>query len=217
MAPEAAIEAGAVALFGEKYGDEVRVLSLGQGLEAEAGDYSVELCGGTHVRRTGDIAVFKITSEGAVAAGIRRIEAVTGEAARQYLERQAELARSSAELLKIKIEDVPARIKTLLSERKSLEKELADARKQLALGGGAGGGAAPEDINGVTFMGRVLSGVSGKDLRAMINEHVQSIGSGIVAFVATDAAKVTVVVGVTPDLTSTHSAVTLVNAGASSY
>jgi len=102
----------------------------------------------------------------------------------------------------------------LLSERKSLEKELADARKQLALGGGAGGGAAPEDINGVTFMGRVLSGVSGKDLRAMINEHVQSIGSGIVAFVATDAAKVTVVVGVTPDLTSTHSAVTLVNAGA---
>jgi len=214
MAPEAAIEAGAVALFGEKYGDEVRVLSLGQELEAEAGDYSVELCGGTHVRRTGDIAVFKITSEGAVAAGIRRIEAVTGEAARQYLERQAELARSSAELLKIKIEDVPARIKTLLSERKSLEKELADVRKQLALGGGAGGGAAPEDINGVTFMGRVLSGVSGKDLRAMINEHVQSIGSGIVAFVATDAAKVTVVVGVTPDLTSTHSAVTLVNAGA---
>ena len=214
MAPEAAIEAGAMALFGEKYGDEVRVLALGDPLPGDAKDYSVELCGGTHVRRTGDIALFKIVSEGAVAAGIRRVEAVTGEAARDYLETQAGLARACADTLKIKPEDVPARINALLADRKQLEKDLSAAKKQLALGGGSGGASGPKEINGIKFMGRVIDGVSGKDLRAMLNEQVQSIGSGIVAFVATDSGKVAVAVAVTPDLTGTHSAVTLVNAGA---
>lgn len=214
MSPEKAIEAGAMALFGEKYGDEVRVLGLGQPLDDSDKAYSVELCGGTHVDRTGDIALFKILSEGAVAAGIRRVEAVTGEAARQYLEQQASYARASADVLKIKPEDVPARIEALMADRKKLDKELSAVKKQLALGGGSGGGASAEEINGIKFMGRVLDGVSGKDLRSMINEQVQAIGSGIVAFVATDDGKVAVAVGVTDDLTKTYSAVTLVNAGA---
>ena len=214
MAPEAAIAAGAMALFGEKYGDEVRVLSLGDPLDSEDKAYSVELCGGTHVERTGDIALFKIVSEGAVAAGIRRVEAVTGEAARQYLEGQASLAKQAAATLKSKLDDVPARIQALLDERKQLEKQLSEAKKQLALGGGGGGKASTEDINGVTFMGRVLDGVGGKDLRAMMNEQIQGLGSGIVAMVARDGGKVAVAVAVTPDLSGEHSAVTLVNAGA---
>ena len=213
MAPEAAIEAGATALFGEKYGDIVRVLSLGQSLESNERDYSVELCGGTHVARTGDIALFKIISEGAVAAGIRRIEAVTGVQARQYLEFQAGLAKASAEALKIKIDDVPARVEALIAERKTLEKELAQAKKQLALGGG-GGSMQAEDIGGVKFIGRVLDSVSGKDLRGMLNDQRQAIGSGIVALVAKDGGKVAVAVAVTPDLTEQFSAATLVNAGA---
>ncbi len=213
MAPDAAIEAGAMALFGEKYGDEVRVLSLGAPLGDEDKAYSVELCGGTHVARTGDIALFKIISEGAVAAGIRRVEAVTGEEARQYLENQAGLTRQSADTLKAKPEDVPARIKVLLAERKQLEKDLAEAKKQLALGGG-GSASKTEEINGVKFSGRVLDGVSGKDLRGIINEQIAQIGSGIVAFVAKNEGKVAVAVAVTPDLTNTYSAVDLVNAGA---
>ncbi len=214
MAPEAAIEAGAMALFGEKYGDAVRVLALGEPLDDSGKPYSVELCGGTHVARTGDIALFKIISEGAVAAGIRRVEAVTGSAAREYLEAQAGFARAAADTLKAKPEAIEARISALLSERKQLEKDLSEAKKQLALGGGSGGASAPEDVSGIKFMGRVLTGVSGKDLRSMINEQVQSIGSGIVAFVATDDGKAAVAVGVTKDLTNTFSAVTLVNAGA---
>lgn len=215
MNPDAAIEAGAMALFGEKYGDEVRVLSLGAPLGDEPKNYSVELCGGTHVERTGDIALFKITSEGAVAAGIRRVEAVTGEAARQYLEHQASLSKSVASALKSKIDDVPERVQNLLAERKQMEKEISELKKKLALSGGSGGGgSAAEEINGVKFMGRVIAGVSGKDLRGMMNEQIQSIGSGIVAFVATDDGKVAVGVAVTPDLQDKYSAVTLVNAGA---
>lgn len=214
MSPDAAIEAGAMALFGEKYGDEVRVLSLGAPVEGqEAQAYSTELCGGTHVKRTGDISLFKILSEGAVAAGIRRIEAVTGEAARQHLETQAGLTRTVADTLKAKPEDVPGRIEALLAERKQLEKDLSEVKKQLAMGGG-GGAASVEEINGVKFMGRVIDGVSGKDLRSMLNEQVQAIGSGIVALVATNDGKVAVAVAVTPDITETYSAVTLVNAGA---
>ncbi len=213
MAPEDAIAAGAVALFGEKYGDEVRVLSLGDGLEGDDKAYSVELCGGTHVDRTGDIALFKITSEGAVAAGIRRVEAVTGEAARQYLEAQAGLARDVATSLKIKPEDVPARVQAIVDERRKLEKEVAELKKKIALGGG-GGGASVEDINGVKFMGRVLDGVPGKELRPMLNEQVAALGSGIVAFVAKDGEKVAVAVAVSKDLIDKFSAVPLVNAGA---
>ena len=219
MHPDEAIKAGAMALFGEKYGDDVRVLSLGDPLEggklggAMDKPYSVELCGGTHVERTGDIALFKIVSEGAVAAGIRRVEAVTGEAARAYLETHAGYTRKAADMLKAKPEDVPARIETLMAERKRLEKELSEAKKQLALGGG-GGSSKPEDIGGVPFIGRVLDGVSGKDLRGMLNEQIQSLGSGIVAFVAKDGGKVAVAVAVSDDRIDTYSAATLVNAGA---
>ena len=213
MAPDAAIEAGAMALFGEKYGDEVRVLSLGNVPDGEDHAYSVELCGGTHVTRTGDIGLFKITSEAAVASGIRRIEAVTGEAARAYLETQAGFAKSAAEALKIKISDVPTRIVSLTKEKKELEKEVSKLKKQLALGG-SGGTAEAEEIGGVKFMGRVLQGVSGKDLRTMIEEQKQKLGSGIVAFIAVDAGKVAVAVGVTSDLTKDYNAATLVNLGA---
>jgi len=213
MKPDEAIEAGAVALFGEKYGDEVRVLSLGDPLDDSHNPYSIELCGGTHVDRTGDISLFKITGEGAVAAGIRRIEAVSGEAARRYLEDQAGLARQAADLFKTKLEDVPSRIEALLAERKQLEKDLSEAKKQLALGGG-GAASGPEEINGINFLGRVLDGVSGKDLRSMLNEQIAQIGSGIVAFVARDGGKVAVAVAVSDDVQAKHSASDLVNAGA---
>lgn len=214
MNPDAAIEAGAMALFGEKYGDEVRVLSLGDPLDGGEKAYSVELCGGTHVERTGDIALFKIISEGAVAAGIRRVEAVTGEAARQYLEEQAGFARAAADTLKAKPEDVTARIETLQAERKQLEKDLAEARKQLALGGGGGAASGPEEIGGVQFIGRVLGGISGKELRPMLNEQIDQLGSGIVAFVATEGGKVAVAVAVSDDLVGDYNASVLVNAGA---
>lgn len=213
MAPEEAIEAGAMALFGEKYGDEVRVFSLGNTPNGEDHAYSVELCGGTHVARTGDIALFKIISEGAVAAGIRRVEAVTGEAARQYLEQQSGYAKAVADVLKIKPSDVAERVALLTKDKRQLEKDLAKVRKELALGGG-GGSTAAEDINGVKFMGRVLQGVSGKDLRTMIEEQKQKLGSGIVAFVAVDDGKVAVAVGVTSDLTDSYNASKLVNLGA---
>ncbi|MGJ8559236.1 MAG: alanine--tRNA ligase [Litorimonas sp.] len=212
MAPEAAIEAGAMALFGEKYGDEVRVLALGK--DTDGTDYSVELCGGTHVARTGDIALFKIVSEGAVAAGIRRVEAITGEAARQYLEEQAGFARAAADRLKAKPEDVAARIDVLMGERKQLEKDLSEARKQLALGGGGATASGPEQIGGVPFVGRVLDGIGGKELRPMLNEQLDKLGSGIIAFVAREGGKVAVAVAVSDDLTQTFSAVDLVNAGA---
>ncbi|MCF6221832.1 MAG: alanine--tRNA ligase [Robiginitomaculum sp.] len=215
MAPDTAIEAGAMALFGEKYGDEVRVFSLGNVPDGEVHPYSVELCGGTHVARTGDIGLFKITSEGAVAAGIRRIEAVSGEAARLYLEEQAGYAKQAADVLKSKIKDMPARITALSKEKRALEKQVSELKKKLALSGsGSGGAASVEEIGTVKFIGSVLEGVSGKDLRNMIEEQKQKLGSGIVAFVAVDGGKVAVAVGVTSDLTGDYNAATLVNLGA---
>ncbi len=213
MSPDDAIKAGALALFGEKYGDEVRVLSLGDDPQGGTKAYSVELCGGTHVERTGDIALFKIVNEEAVAAGIRRVEAVTGEVARQYLEAQAGLTRQAADTLKTRPEDVPARIDTLLADRKRLEKELAEAKKQLALAGD-GGAAAAEEINGVRVMARILEGVSGKELRPMMNEQLDALGSGIIAFVAKDEGKVAVGVAVSDDLIGQYSASDLVKVGA---
>ena len=214
MSPDAAIEAGAMALFGEKYGDEVRVLSLGDPLDKDSDkSYSVELCGGTHVERTGDIALFKIVSEGAVAAGIRRVEAVTGEFARRYLETQAGITRALADKLKTKPEDVPTRLEALLLERKQFEKDISELKKQVAMGGG-GAAASVEELNGVKTMARILDGVSGKDLRAMLNEQLAAIGSGIVAFVAKDDGKIAVAVAVTDDLIGTYNAATLVNIGA---
>jgi alanyl-tRNA synthetase len=211
MSPEAAIEAGAIALFGEKYGEAVRVLALGKALQGE-GDYSVELCGGTHVARTGDIALFKIISEGGVAAGVRRIEAFTGEAARRYLLDQAGVAKGLAEQFKVPVEGVPARVEALQSEKRQLEKQLADAKRQLAVGGGGGGAAGPEEIGGIKVIARVLDGVGGKELRGVAEEFKKPLGSGVVALIGVVDGKAAVTVAVTPDLVSRFSAVDLAKA-----
>ncbi|MEQ3651576.1 alanine--tRNA ligase [Hyphomonas sp.] len=207
--PDKAIEAGALALFGEKYGDEVRVLSMGAG---DGRRYSVELCGGTHVERTGDIGVFVITSEGGVSAGVRRIEAATGAEALAYLKGRAQIAADLAESLKVPLKDVPRRVAALGGERRSLEKELADAKRKLAMGGGGAAPAGPEEINGVKLMARIAEGVGGKELRTLVDEAKAQIGSGIVAFVGVADGKAGVAVGVTKDLTDTYSAVDLVKA-----
>tara|TARA_R110000787_G_scaffold8528_3_gene28855 strand:- start:2810 stop:5449 length:2640 start_codon:yes stop_codon:yes gene_type:complete len=209
--PEKAIEAGALALFGEKYGDEVRVLSMGQG---EGKAYSVELCGGIHVERTGDIAVFVITSEGGVSAGVRRIEAATGAEALAYLKGRARIAEDLAESLKVPLKDVPRKVSALTDERRSLEKDLADAKRKLAMGGGGNAPAGPEVINGVNLIARVAEGVGGKDLRALVDEAKAKIGSGVVAFVGVADGKAGVAIGVTADLTSKFSAVDLVKVAA---
>lgn len=208
MAPAEAIEAGAVALFGEKYGDEVRVLSLGHALDGADKGYSVELCGGTHVSRTGDIALFKIISESGIAAGVRRIEAFTGEAARQYLLEQAGVARSLADQFKVPVAQVSARVEALVNDRKRLEKELAEAKRALAVGGG-GAASGPEDINGVKVIARVLDGVGGKDLRPLAEDFKKQVGSGVVALVGVLDGKAAVAVAVTPDLTGRFNAAEL--------
>ncbi|MCF8509192.1 MAG: alanine--tRNA ligase [Hyphomonadaceae bacterium] len=199
MAPDKAIEAGAMALFGEKYGDEVRVLRLGNSVSEANAPYSVELCGGTHVARTGDIAVFVITSEGGVAQGVRRIEGVTGAAALDFLKARVNIAREIADQFKAPIADAPARVAALSSERKRLEAELADARKKLAMGGG-GAASGPEDVNGVKFIGKVVD-VPAKDLKGLADDAKKSLGSGVAVFVAVAEGRATVVVGVTDDLT----------------
>lgn len=214
MTPDAAIAAGALALFGEKYGDKVRVLSMGHDLADADTDYSVELCGGTHVERTGDIALFKIVSESAVSSGVRRIEALTGEGARRHVEQQMGYGRAAADILKVTTSDLPARVASLLDERKKLERQLAEAKKQLAMGGGGGAApAGPEEIGGVKFIGRVVEGVGGKDLRALIDEAKSQMGSGIAAFIGVNDGKAALAVGVTDDLVGSHSAVELVRAG----
>ncbi|MBP2161761.1 MULTISPECIES: alanine--tRNA ligase [Asticcacaulis] len=210
MAPQQAIDAGAVALFGEKYGDEVRVLTLGHGLDGSE-RYSVELCGGTHVARTGDIALFKIVSETGIAAGVRRVEALTGEAARQYLLDEANVAESLAAQFKVPVAQVEARVEALVAERKRLEKELAEAKRALAVGGG-GAAAGPEDINGVRVLARVLEGVGGKDLRPLAEDFKKQVGSGIVALVGKLDGKAAVTVAVSPDLTARFNAAELAKA-----
>jgi len=205
MSPEEAIDAGAIALFGEKYGDEVRVLALGNSLTEAGKAYSVELCGGTHVARTGDIALFKIISEGGVAAGVRRIEALTGEAARQYLLEQANITRSLAQNFKVQPSDVAPRVENLQASVKSLEKQVAELKKQLALGGG-GASAAPEEINGVKVIARVLDGVDGKGLRGVAEDFKKQLGSGIVALVGVTDGKAAITVTLTPDLVGKYNA-----------
>lgn len=207
MTPDEAIAAGAMALFGEKYGDEVRVLSMGK-LE-DGKDYSVELCGGTHVKRTGDIALFKIVGEGAVAAGVRRVEALTGEAARSYFAEQEETLRAAADALKAQPKEVPHRIAALIEERRKLERELSELRKQLATGGGSGGPQV-KDVNGVKYAARKLDGVPAKDLRGMVDAMKKEIGSGVVALTSVADGKVSVVVGVSNDLTARINAAELV-------
>jgi alanyl-tRNA synthetase len=227
MTPDEAIAEGAMALFGEKYGDEVRVLSMGNSPSPLAGEgdsasaergegasYSVELCGGTHVRATGDIQLLKIVSEGAVSSGIRRIEALTGEAARQWLsEREAKL-REAAATLKSSPEEVPVRLASLLEDRRRLERELADAKKALAMGGGSAttGAPTPEDVNGHKFLGQVVEGFDPKGLRAAIDDMKKRLGSGIGALIAVNDGRASVAVGVTDDLAAQVSAVDLVKA-----
>lgn len=212
MTPEDAIGAGAMALFGEKYGDEVRVLSMGR----NSGDrtYSVELCGGTHVRATGDIGVFRIVSESAVSSGVRRIEAMTGEGARQWLVGREDALKNAASLLRTTPEDVEARVAALLDERRKLERELAEAKKALALGGGgAKAEAADEEVNGVKFSGQVLEGLDPKELRGLLDQAKQRLGSGVAAIVAVNEGKASIAAAVTEDLTGTVSAVELVRKG----
>ena len=197
MAPDKAIEAGAMALFGEKYGDKVRVLTLGQALGG-GGAYSVELCGGTHVARTGDIGLIKIVSEGGVAAGVRRIEALTGEAARLWLVEQAGIAKGLADQFKVPVSEVAARVEALELQRRKLEKELGDAKRQLAMGGGSGGGAsAVEEIGGIKVMARIMDGVGGKDLRPIIEEFRKQVPDGVIALIGTSDGKGAVAVAVT--------------------
>jgi alanyl-tRNA synthetase len=182
--------------------------------QLDAGDYSVELCGGTHVRALGDIQLLKIVSESAVSAGVRRIEALTGEAARQWLNERDARLREAAAALKSSPEEVPARVVALVEERKRLERELADAKKALAMGGrtaqpDAGG---PEDVNGHNFLGQVVQGLDPKDLRAAVDDMKKRLGSGIGALVAVNDGRASVAVGVTDDLTGQVSAVDLVKA-----
>ncbi|MDE2012233.1 MAG: alanine--tRNA ligase [Alphaproteobacteria bacterium] len=215
MPTDKAIEAGAEALFGEKYGDEVRVLTMGDDPAATKA-YSVELCGGTHARRLGDIGLFTVLSESAVAAGVRRIEALTSEGARRHLAAQAELARAAAAALKTNPAELPARVAQLADDRRKLERELAEAKKALALAGPAqkGEGDAAKEIGGVKAVLRLIDGVSPKDLKGLADEAKAKLGSGVVAFVAVADGKASLVVGVTDDLKAKINAVDLVRAGA---
>ncbi len=212
MTPDAAIAAGAMALFGEKYGDTVRVLSLGEALDAD-GAYSVELCGGTHVARTGDIALFRIVSEQGIAAGIRRVEALTGEAARRLLLEQVGVAKGLADQFKTPINELPARIEQMAADRKRLERELEDAKRKLALGGGGGSVAAPEDIQGKALVAMVLQGIDGKGLRPIIEDLRKSTPSGVIAVIGvTDEGKAAIAVAVSPDLAAQFNAANMVKA-----
>jgi alanyl-tRNA synthetase len=207
MTPEEAIEEGAMALFGEKYGDEVRVVSMGRDGQKI---YSLELCGGTHVNATGDIGLFKLVSEGAVSSGVRRVEALTGEAARAYLASRDEKLRETAAVLKATPDEVPARVAALVEDRRRLERELAEAKKALALGGGGGAApAGPEQINGINFVGQVVDGLDPKGLRGAVDETKARIGSGVAVLVAVNDGRASIAVGVTDDLTGRFNAVDL--------
>src|SRR5213078_3324964 len=218
MGVDDAREAGARALFGEKYGDEVRVVSMGRHAREHGSNalgWSVELCGGTHVRRTGDIGLISVVGESAVASGVRRIEALTGRHARKHANVTIALAKTAASELRTSVEDVPARIAALLEERKKLERDLSDARKKLAMGGGAsarnGAAGGIREIGNVKLLARAVEGVETKDLKSLVDDGKKQIGSGVVAIVGvTEDGKAGVVVGVTSDLTARYNAVDLV-------
>jgi alanyl-tRNA synthetase len=209
MTPDDAIAAGALALFGEKYGDEVRVLSMGQG-DAGGTHYSVELCGGTHVRALGDIALFKIVSEGAVSSGVRRIEALTGEAARAFLVERDDAVKAVAATLKTSPDEVPARVAALAEQLRKAERELADAKKALALGGGGTAGPAVEQIKGIGFVAQVVDGLDPKGLRGAVDDMKKVVGSGVAVLVAVNEGRASVAIGVTDDISGRVSAVDLV-------
>jgi alanyl-tRNA synthetase len=216
MTPAKAVEAGALALFGEKYGDEVRVVAMGDDTDEQdrARHFSVELCGGTHVARTGDIGFFKIVSESSLASGVRRIEALTGAAAEAHVDREEALLREAASALKTAPAELPARLASLMDERRRLERELAEARRALAAGGGAKSSNAAKEVNGVKFAGRAVADLPAKELKGLADEMKREIGSGVVALVTTAEGKASLVVGVTDDLTQRFNAVDLVKLGA---
>ncbi len=212
MALDDARASGARALFGEKYGDEVRVVAMGDA-SGNAMGWSVELCGGTHVRRTGDIGLISIVGESGVAAGVRRLEALTGTAARKAAEHQGELAKTAAAELKVPLEEMPARLVQVLEERRKLERDLSDAKKKLAMGGGvtSDGADGVRMVGDVKLLARAVSGIEIKDLKSLADEGKKQLGSGVVALVATsEDGKASIVVGVTSDLVARFSAVDLV-------
>ncbi len=217
MTPQEAVAHGAMALFGEKYGEEVRVLFMGgqEPKDAKGKEhFSVELCGGTHASRTGDIGLLKIVSESAVSSGVRRIEAVVGAAALAWIDGQNALLRAAADTLKTSTADLPTRVTQLIEDRKKLEREVTDLRKQVALGGSASAAPSPRQINGVAFISRILTDVPAKDLKPMADAFKAQMKSGVVALAASFEGKVSLVVAVTEDLTGRFSAVDLVKRGA---
>jgi alanyl-tRNA synthetase len=214
MSPDEAVEHGAMALFGENYGDEVRVLAMGHD-SVQDRPYSLELCGGTHARRTGDIGAFKITSEGAVAAGVRRIEALTGAAALDYLNGRAQIVAHAAAALKANPTELGSRIDALVEQRKTLERDLAEARRKLVTGAQASGSDdGLRDAGGIKLSARLLEGTAPKDLRGLADDLKKQLGSGVVALIAVNEGKAALVVAVTDDLTERFSAVELVRVGA---
>ncbi len=220
MTPDEAQAMGARALFGEKYGDEVRVVAMGEragpgksaGIGPTGTTYSLELCGGTHVRRTGDIGLLVVTNEGASAAGVRRVEALTGQAAYEHLSAQEQRLAEAAGLLKARPDEVPARLQALMDDRRRLEAEIAELRRRVALGGDGPAGPEAADVNGIRFLAQVLPGVSPRDLRGLVDEHKRRLGSGAVLLIADTDGKAAVAAGVTEDLTGRVSAVDLVRA-----
>ncbi|MBT6416644.1 alanine--tRNA ligase [Candidatus Puniceispirillum sp.] len=213
MTPEAAIELGALALFGEKYGDEVRVVQMGGETDVKGRTaWSVELCGGTHVNRTGDISILKIIGESAVAGGVRRIEAVTQAGAVEWIEHREQILSQTAELLKIAPEQLADRVAKLLEDNKRAERDITLMRRKLAAGGEAGGGGS-EQINGINFVGRLLEDTPARELKSMADEMKQGLDNAVICLVATDSGKASIVVAVTDDLVATKSAVDLVRVG----
>ncbi|GAA6210433.1 alanine--tRNA ligase [Hyphomicrobiales bacterium 4NK60-0047b] len=215
MAVDDAKEAGAMALFGEKYGEEVRVVSMGSALHGEkAGKvYSLELCGGTHVTRTGDIGLVHVINESAVASGVRRLEALTGEAARAFLAGQDQMVKDASAALKVPPVQLVERLESLVAERRKLENQVSDLKKQMAMGGSDGNAEAVEEISGVSFMGRVIEDLPAKDLRSLVDEAKKTVKSGIVVIIGKSDGKAGISVGVTDDLTDKFSAVDLVRIG----
>ncbi len=216
MTPDEAREIGAQALFGEKYGDEVRVVSMGRkansgkGLDRET--YSIELCGGTHVKRTGDIGMFVLLGDSASSAGVRRIEALTGEAAQRHIDETRRLLAAAANAARAPAGELPERVKALQEERRTLSGEVERLRREVALGGGGGAGPGPEEVNGIPFLAQKLEGVSGKDLPALIDAQKEKLGSGVILLIAEAGGKAAVAAGVTEDLTDRVSAVDIVRA-----
>ncbi|HEY7578627.1 MAG TPA: DHHA1 domain-containing protein, partial [Acetobacteraceae bacterium] len=208
MTPDAAVEMGAMALFGEKYGEEVRVVAMGRG-EGNKPAYSIELCGGTHVRRTGDIGYFRILSESAVAAGVRRIEAVTGRFAEAAVAEAQRRLNDVAGALRASPADAPERVAAMQENVRGLERQVADLQRRLATGGG---GADLEEVNGVKLAARNLGEVPARDLKGLADAIGKQLGSGVVALVSTAGGKASIVVGVSQDLTGRFNAVELVRA-----